>query len=486
MTRDYVYWLVLALLLVGYGVWQALRPVPLDWSPTLQLGGDNPYDLRALDAVWSDLAPTRPLATQTGSLLDLLTDSTADPTRTVALIDAIIDLELTDPQSPLDSTTRQAIVDFASRGGTLLLAGVEVDRSVLRALGLARQQVGTSDFGLFVSPLRDTSRYHVEVESTGAGAFVPTALVQMGMGRLPVSVGDGPDSLLLPGASRPDALAVVCADDCAIGYNEKMLPARVGGRGSVVVTSGALALTNIALLDYDTLPLADALIAALPDGPIVRRLDTFASGRPASPLYVLTRFPALRWAWYTLLALGLLTLVAHVRRRQRPQEPAMERRNETAAFVQTVAALYRRRGDHANLTRKMASRFRHIAYDAYGLTRKQQTAEHIAARTGLPLADAEHLVAWVDGAETGTADDRIRSRGVRPALGSFRRPRAPHIRPHRLLLISCSNRPILPRPSSLTRLRKRTRRASISPRSPTLPGGSAPKSAARSWARKSA
>lgn len=402
MTRDYVYWMVLGLLLVGYGVWQALRLQPLDWSPTLELDGNNPYDLRAFDAIWTDLGPNRPLSSESRSLVELLTDSTALSTRTVAIVDAIIDFQLTEPQSPLDSTLRRAVVDFTSQGGTLLLAGAEIDRSVLRALGLARQQFGMDGFSPFVSPLRDTSHYHIEVAATQEGPLVPSAFVGMGMGQIPVSADSPPDSLLLPGVRMPETLVRVCDEDCASRHNDKMLLVRVPmGEGSVVVTSGVLALTNVALLDYDTLPLADALITALPDGPVVRKVNTFASGRPASPLHVLTRFPALQWAWYTLLALGLLALIAYARRRQRPQEPIVARRNETAAFVQTVAALYRRRGDHVNLTRKMASRFRHTAFDVYGLPHRHQTADHTAARVGMPLGDAEALIRWVDRAESG-------------------------------------------------------------------------------------
>ncbi len=419
MRRDNVYWYGLALLLLVFGVFQALRPQPIDWRVTLESGGDEPYDLRALYTIWPNLAPGKPLSDSTRAASQLVQSSRlgAAPS-TVALIgNEALTVTIGEYSSAADSVDYQSVVDFLTGGGTVFIAGdyVSVD---LEPFGLYVDYGPweTDQYIGFLTPLDDTLRHTVRLTDTQEEFTLQTVYVSnaLGLGRadgyedsdlyLAYDTLDGggeDEPRLMEGVGAPEVLATVCTGSCADGEESPILVRVPVGQGSVVVTTGARMLTNIALLDAQALPFAAAVARVLPDGPVVRRVDTFASGRPASPLYVLTRYPSLLWSWYTLLGLGLLAVVAYARRRQRPTPPRTAMRNETAAFVQTVAQLYRNRGDHANLTRKMATRFRHTAYDAFGLSRRQQTAEIVSERASMPLADAENLIRWVDRAEAG-------------------------------------------------------------------------------------
>ncbi len=399
--RDHIYWYGLALLLVVFGVFQALRPSPIDWRVTLEADGDNPYDLRALYTVWPDLAQDKPIRERVRSNIWLMGEGQADTSSTILLVSEGVTLSVGEYSVAADSLEYQTLTQFLGDGGTLALVA-DGASSDLNPLGLSPDWSFADDYRGFITPLSDTLAYVVRLESSGqrisvASALVPTALEFTGRGVPDI------EEILIEGVGLPETMASICTDSCG-DWDAEWLPILVRvpvGEGSVVVTTAARLLTNIALLDHNTLPFADALARALPDAPIVRKVDTFADGRPSSPIYVLTRYPALLWAWYAFLALGVLLVVAYARRRQRPQAPRVAPRNETAAFVSTVAALYRNRGDHANLTRKMASRFRHVAFDAYGLPRRQQTPQNVAERAALSQADAEQLIAWVDRAESG-------------------------------------------------------------------------------------
>ncbi len=398
---DNLYWYGLALLLIVFGSFQAMRPHAIDWRVTLDSDGDNPYDLRALYAVWPDLTPDKPIRDQARSRVWLMGEGQADTSSTVLLVNEGATLSLEEYSLAADSLEYRTVLQFLSEGGMLALVadGTSGD---LKPLGLATHWSFSDDYRGLITPLDDTLSYVVRLGASDTRLDVPSALVPRALHVVSREVPEL-EAALIEGVGLPETLASICTDSCG-DSDADWLPILVRvpvGEGSVVITTGARLLTNIALLDHDTLPFADALARALPEAPIIRKVDTFAGGRPSSPIYVLTRYPALLWAWYTFLALGVLLVVAYARRRQRPQAPRVAPRNETAAFVSTVAALYRSRGDHANLTRKMASRFRHVAFDVYGLPHRHQTAEHTAARVGMPLGDAEALIRWVDRAEAG-------------------------------------------------------------------------------------
>lgn len=416
MRRDWAWWIVLGVLLVGFGVWQALRPRPLDWTPTLRLDGSNPYDLRALGAVWPDLAPGKPLVRTRSSLLELLRDTTGTG-GSVMVVGADLHLALSTPQTPLDSATARAADGFVRRGGTLALVGRTLSPATTDSLGLHRGWIESSFQG-FVTPLADTARYRLTT-SEGDTMRVPSVLIS---NVLEPTAWDA--RARTPLDPRVSILVEGCLDCDQTDLHPVLARVRRGG-GSYVLSTGALALSNIALLEYDALPVAAALAGALPPGPVAVPEAAFAGGRPGSPLYALVRFPALRWAWYTLLAMGVVALAAYARRRQRALLPPAPPRNETAAFVGVVAALYRRRGDHANLAAKMASRFRHVAFDRYGLPLRAQTPEHIARRSGAATGEAARLLQWVERAEAG----RLTTAGEIEAFAEHLAPffeRAPH------------------------------------------------------------
>ena len=64
--------------------------------------------------------------------------------------------------------------------------------------------------------------------------------------------------------------------------------------------------------------------------------------------YILSQEP-LAWAWYSLLAMGLLFLLFRAKRKQRVIPVLVENENTSLAFINTIGSLYFRKNDHRQL-----------------------------------------------------------------------------------------------------------------------------------------
>lgn len=64
--------------------------------------------------------------------------------------------------------------------------------------------------------------------------------------------------------------------------------------------------------------------------------------------YILNQAP-LAWAWYCLLAMGLLFLLFRAKRKQRVIPVTVENENTSLAFINTIGTLYFRKNDHRQL-----------------------------------------------------------------------------------------------------------------------------------------
>jgi hypothetical protein len=105
-----------------------------------------------------------------------------------------------------------------------------------------------------------------------------------------------------------------------------------------------------------------------------------------TPLRFVLQEEALRWAWYTLLAMIALFLMVGSRREQRPIPVVQPPRNATRELLHTIGRLYWHKGDHADLARRMIAHFkddvrartylRTFAWD-------EATSRHLAAKCAM-------------------------------------------------------------------------------------------------------
>ncbi len=376
MGSERKYWIGLALLVVAFGAYEALRPRPLDWTPTLAPGDTRPYGAEVLRRLLPGLAGG-PVEMSSSPLRTLLE---ARPRSLFVLAH----------QASLSLPDVARLLQFVEGGGTVLVVTHELPRPLADTLGLnSYRGLG---FQTPFTPDADTARL----------AFVAPGLrdtLRVSDRLLPALLGDADAD-----TTRWDAQPVLVAkrlprdpdDDAAF---RRAAPRPVAlvytrGAGRLVVSDAPLLLSNYGLLDAEGAAFARRLFAYLPPGRVVwwRR----ASGEAISPLRYILRQDSLRWAFYTALAALLLFGLVAARRRERPVPTTAPLANDTADFVRTMGLLYYHRGDHANLAAKLEKQFHAYARDTLNMTQTPADADfaaQVAHRSGVPRAQVEALIA---------------------------------------------------------------------------------------------
>lgn len=79
--------------------------------------------------------------------------------------------------------------------------------------------------------------------------------------------------------------------------------------------------------------------------------------KKSSPLRVLFSYPAFKWAFWLLIALGIIYGLINIKRKQRYIKHIPPPTNDSIEFAKTIGRLYYEQKDHINLAQKMASYF---------------------------------------------------------------------------------------------------------------------------------
>jgi len=176
------------------------------------------------------------------------------------------------------------------------------------------------------------------------------------------------------------------------------------GAGFFYLHSTPLAFSNFHLVRKEGWDYAQRVLSHLPDAPIywdeysqvaeavTRRANDQAAGSPPqinpdSPLkYVLSQ-PPLTWAWYSLLAAGLLYLLFRAKRRQRMVPVVEPNVNTSLEFVRTIGQLYFMQNNHQKLALQKSKLFNGYVRERYNLIYREgddQFFERLAARSEVP------------------------------------------------------------------------------------------------------
>ena len=107
----------------------------------------------------------------------------------------------------------------------------------------------------------------------------------------------------------------------------------------------------------------------------------------STPLRFVLRDPALKGAYWTLIALVLVFMVFEARRRQRIIPVIAPLKNTTVEFVETIGQLYYQHAGHANLAEKKITYFLDYVRHHLGLpthTVDSAFLDRVAERSGVP------------------------------------------------------------------------------------------------------
>ncbi|NNE29045.1 MAG: DUF4350 domain-containing protein [Saprospiraceae bacterium] len=159
------------------------------------------------------------------------------------------------------------------------------------------------------------------------------------------------------------------------------------GEGYFYLHTTPLAFTNIQLLDEQGLAYASKVFSHLGPGEtyldrengisdlLSRRLndqESFASDLfSEGPLQFILSQASLKWAWYSLVLMGLMFLLFRTKRRQRIIPILEENRNSSLEFISTIGSLYFLQKDNRRLSDQMGKLFLGYIREHYDLPTSQ-------------------------------------------------------------------------------------------------------------------
>lgn len=174
------------------------------------------------------------------------------------------------------------------------------------------------------------------------------------------------------------------------------------GSGYLYINTQPLAFTNIHMLNEKNMQYAREVFADIPDGKIYwdeenRTMDRIKReknnpGMPdEGPLEFILSEPALRKAWYVLLAGLLLYLIFGARRKQRVI-PILERKDNTSIeYAEVISQLFLEQTDHTKLVSLKTELFRSFVRDRFNIKITDETTIddnrlilNLSTRTNVP------------------------------------------------------------------------------------------------------
>ncbi|MGI4738969.1 MAG: DUF4350 domain-containing protein [Janthinobacterium lividum] len=426
MTTFRWYLLGILVLFGGYVALEYYRPKPLDWSPTLSSKDKIPYGTYALFDVLPQVLGTDSVASVRLPIFNQLLGSnepqlhSGRPTN-VTFADDSVDAandqaaaELEASSLPLPSTRAHylfinqeftaspletnALLRFVAQGHDVFIAAENFS---------TRRQAGSlaDTLGFRTYPADSTLP---RVLGAGLNRRDSVALHLSGAGHrsAPYWFSAGAVGYRLGLTARRAHRGATLATDA---QGRPVLLRLDHGRGHFYLCSVPLAFGNYWLLRPRTADFALATLSQLPAGRPVWWDEYQKLGRAGeqSVLRVVMAHPALRTAYYLLLATGLLFVLVEARRRQRVIPTLRPLPNTTLLFTRTVAGLYQQGRNHARIAEKKTALFLD-----YLRTRFQEPTpdladeafrERLSQKAGVPRPRIDELVRLINFARTAPA-----------------------------------------------------------------------------------
>lgn len=149
------------------------------------------------------------------------------------------------------------------------------------------------------------------------------------------------------------------------------------GKGDLYLHTSPLAWSNLSFKQHSGLQYAERALSYINEGNIywdVYSMSTESLNRmnqserrqiANSPLQYILQEPSLAWAWYILLAIGLLFLLFRTKRQQRIIPVLEPNRNTSMEFLNIISNLYFQQRDHKKLAQEDMRLFLHFIRDRY-------------------------------------------------------------------------------------------------------------------------
>jgi len=164
------------------------------------------------------------------------------------------------------------------------------------------------------------------------------------------------------------------------------------GKGQIILISTPMIFTNILLLRNDNHRLVSSLLSYLPQKKTYWT-EFYQLGRMefGSPLRVVLETEPLRWAYYLVIGSILIFILVEIKRKQRAIPVIKPLANTTLEFVKIISSLYYEKADHKSVAMKKIRYFNESVRNKYNFTLSIQATNYVTTLS-LKAGVSENIV----------------------------------------------------------------------------------------------
>lgn len=188
------------------------------------------------------------------------------------------------------------------------------------------------------------------------------------------------------------------------------------GKGTVYLHTNPLVFTNISLLEEHRLNYVKGVLSHLPKGRIYwdsynnvpeSAVNPRSSSRlnRENPLQYILSQPALTWAWYILIGLGVVYLIFRSKRRQRIIPITEKNENTSLEFLATIGRLHFLRNSHKYLAQEKSKLFLSFIrrrYQIQGQDLDDKAVDRLVAKSQIEKDKIRKLLVLINNIESSS------------------------------------------------------------------------------------
>ncbi len=370
MSRTLKIYVFFLLVIIGFFIYlDAVKPKPVDWSPSYVLKDKIPFGLYIFDQESEKILWPNKVRKESKTLYEFLdplyeADTASGKYKIKGTILNVCD------EYVIDDESTKELFYFVSHGNDAFLSVENLPK------------IFTDSLKIEIEPKFELSKE------------VNCWLANPNLGNKKYTLNLGARSLCF---SKIDTL-----NTTVLGYqgtDEKKYVNFIKVpyiNGNFYIHLQPVAFTNYHLLKDDHSEYAEKVLSYMPKGDVYWMIkDQNGIIESGSPYRYILSQPALKWAWYLFLIGILVFMVFNAKRKQRIIPIIKPMSNTTVDFTKTIGNLYYQEGDHQNLIDKKIIYFLERIRNEYLIETTvldEKFVEKLHAKSGKEIKDIEHLV----------------------------------------------------------------------------------------------
>lgn len=365
--KIYVFFLLV--LIVGVIYIDAVRPKPVDWSPSYLLKDKIPFGLYVFNEEYKTLLKDRKVEKISQTFYEAFEPNYYDDDTLNVYTKRGTILNICD-EYVIDDQSTQEILYYVAEGNNAFLSVERLPKTLIDTLKL--------ELGANPNFSKETQ--------------VWLSNSTLGSKKYTLNKGDNPLAF-----SKIDTLKTT-----VLGYQGTEKEKKINfikipyGNGFLFIHLQPVAFTNYHLLKDNNAEYAEKVLSYLPKDNVYWLVkDQSSLVQSYSPMRYILSQPALKWAWYIFLIGIVIFMIFNAKRRQRVIPIIKPLPNTTVDFTKTIGNLYYQEGNHQNIIDKKIIYFLERVRNEYLMDTSnldENFIKKLQLKTGKDLKDIEHLV----------------------------------------------------------------------------------------------